>query len=706
MVSDSGLGELPDAELVALAERRESRQRAMTAIYERYERRVLRFCASELREKEHALDAAHDAFAELTAHFVGGRTLKDPEALGAYLHTIARRKCMKYMRGGTPGKGHRAGLDALVLGNVPEPAAGDSGLLEAEDDLGLELVRQLLDHQVVPSLNPRHQLIYEHAVRRSLTGEALAEALEMSPERAKNNAHHVRTVVVRGFTAFALFASGRGECGELDAIVRAAVERDGEVFTQRLREEITRHFDTCPNCGKCQTCGPLQARLVARYAPVLFPLIFAGELRERFQDTLRQIGDSTALPSQPAPGVPRRPQRLPGNGTAEPEGDNATRSLGQRLRLPLAMGIPLLLLLGIALYQHRPTGGRNTPAADSTPSATIAAGPVPPRTVLTRFFVGNNSLAFSRDGKTLATLVSPDQNGSSYSIQLWNTSTGKPGLSFATTGNGVSAVAFSPDGRTVASGAGSDGGNLVFTLRDATTGQVTDTITTITGASGVQEGSSVVYGSDGRLLAMSAAGGDTNTEDTVEVWDATTHSPVTTRPFAGEAIYGVAFGPGDSVLAVGGGDGVTSKGSGRVDLLDPLTGNTTATLHTTGNLVYSLAFSPDGRTLVTSSQTVDSSAPTPGSVQLWDMRTRKATTLTGAARAIAFSSKNVLAVADGSGVELWNITTKTVTATLTMDQAGQAITDLVFSPDGRTLAAESGSTTRLGDEHVSLWDVP
>ncbi|MEU9192439.1 hypothetical protein [Streptomyces hundungensis] len=713
MMSDGALEDLSDAELVALAERRESRRDALGAIYDRYERRVLRFCAGELREKDHALDAAHDAFASLTAHFVGGGHLQNPAALGAYLRTIAHRACMTYMRGGTPGKGHKSVLDPLALGDVPDAPAADSALLDAEDDLGLERLRRLLDEQVVPSLHPRHQVIYDHTVRRRLTGEALAEALGMSADRAKNNAHHVRTTVVRAFAAFALYAAGRGACAELDALVRAAIERDGEVFTRRLREDIHRHFDTCPECGNCRTCRPLQTTLVARYAPVLLPLVFAGELRDRFQDTLREVGDSTPLPSTPPPGVPRSP-RSPEDGTAESGEENAARSLGRRLRVPVAMGLPLVLLLGFALYQHRPSGDSDTPVARSTPSApptTVAARPVPPRTVLSRFFVGNNSLAFSPDGAQLATLVSPEQNGSDYSVQLWNASTGTPGATFATTGRGVSAVGFSPDGRTVASGAGSSGGSLVFTLRDSATGQVADTITTLTGTNGVSEGSSIVYSSDGRLLAMSAAGASATTQDTVEVWDTTTHAARASRSFAGESVYQVAFSPDGRVLAVGGGDGVDSKGVGRVDLLDPATAKTTATLRTTGNLVYSLAYSPDGTTLATASQTVDNSAPTPGSVQLWDTRTHEASPLTGTARALAFSSRGVLAVARGSEVELWNVSTKTITATLTMDRPGQpasdqAITDVVFSPDGATLAAESGSTTRLGDEHVSLWDVP
>ncbi|MER6233370.1 hypothetical protein ACFY1L_46185 [Streptomyces sp. NPDC001663] len=702
-MSEDVLDTLTDGELVALAQQQQSRRDALAAIYERYEQPILRLCMSELKEKDHALDAAHDAFAELTEYFVRGGTLNNPQALGAYLRTIARRRCMPYMRGGTPGKGHRAGLDPLVLGDVPEPADADAGLIEAEDDLGLQLVRQLLDTQVVPSLNPRHQVIYEHAIRRRLTGEALAVALQMSPERAKNNAHHVRTVATLGFTAFALFASGRGRCKDLDAIIRTAVERDGEEFTQRLREEITRHFDTCPNCGKCPTCGPLQAKLIARYAPVLFPLLFAGELRERFQDTLRQVGDSSALPSEPMPRIPPRPQAPPANTLQSGQAD---RRLGERLRLPLAMTIPLLLLLGVVLYQHRPAADHRLPTTRSEKPDTTASGPVAPRMVLTDSFVGNNSLAFSPDGKTLATLVSPDGNGVAYDLQLWNTATGKRGTSLATTGNGVSAMAFSPDGRTVASGAGSDGGNLVFVLRDTATGQVTDTITTITGTSGVNEGSSVVYSPDGRLLAMSASGGDLNTQDTVEVWDTTAHSSVATRPFPGEAVYKVAFSPDGTTLAVGGGDGVTGKGSGRVDLLTPTTGTITTTLHTTGNFVYSLAFSPDGETLATASQTVNSSAPTAGSVQLWDMRTHKPTALTTGARAVAYSSKGVLAVADTSQVQLWDSATRTVTATLTMNQANQVITDLLFNPDGTTLAAESGSTTRLGDEHVSFWAVP
>lgn len=707
-MSDDVVDDLPNTELVALAERAETRQGALTAIYERYDQRILSFCVNELKEKDNALDAAQDTFADLTMYFVRGGTLRDPEALGAYLHTIARRKCMLYMRGGRPGKGHRASLEPLALGDLPEPLAEDDGLLQADDDLGLQMVRQLLDTHIVPSLNPRHQLIYEQAIRRRLTGEALAAALDMSPERAKNNAHHVRTVAVRGFAAFALFASGKGHCEELDTMVRTAVEQDGEVFTQRLREEITRHFDTCSNCRKCPTCGPLQTNLVARYAPVLIPLLFAGELKERFHDTLRQVANSTALPSEPRPGVPPKPDEPPGAGPDSLESESAGRSLGERLRLPLAMTLPLLILLGVVLYQHHPQEDQKPQTISSTTPLVTQAGPVSPRMVLTDFFVGNNSLAFSPDGRSLATVVGTDANGSQYNLRLWNPITGKTSATFRPTGIGASAVAFSPDGTTLASGADMNAGNLAFELRDVTTGQVTDTVITNRGVGSVDEGSSVIYSTDGRLLAMSAegAGIESNDYSTVLVWDTTLHTAVTTRTFPGEAVYMVAFSPDHRVLAVGGGDGVTGTGEGRVDLLDPTTGRTIATLHTSGNFVNSLAFSPDGRSLVTASQSVNNSAPTPGSVQLWDMETYKPTTLTVSARVVAYSSKGVLAVAATSQVDLWDTTTRTVTAALTLAQGNQAVTDLVFSPDGTTLAAESGSLTRLGDEHVSLWTIP
>lgn len=102
----------------------------------------------------------------------------------------------------------------------------------------------------------------------------------------------------------------------------------------------------------------------------------------------------------------------------------------------------------------------------------------------------------------------------------------------------------------------------------------------------------------------------------------------------------------------------------------------------------SLAFSPDGNTLVTASSGN-------GLVKTWDAHTgRPQADLNAGGRAAApvFSPDGrTLAVSTGSGVQLWDLTTGRVRSTLPT----RSPSAVAFSPDGRTLAIGTGGSAEL-----------
>ncbi|CAD5932100.1 Vegetative incompatibility protein HET-E-1 [Planktothrix agardhii] len=153
------------------------------------------------------------------------------------------------------------------------------------------------------------------------------------------------------------------------------------------------------------------------------------------------------------------------------------------------------------------------------------------------------------------------------------------------------------------------------------------------------------------------------------------------------SVYSVALSPDGRTLASGSQDET-------IKLWDVPSQREIATLTGHSSFVYSVAFSPDGQTLASGS--FDKT------IKLWDVQSqREIATLTGHSSpvtSVAFSPDGrTLASGSHDNIKLWDVQSQQQSATLTGHS--HLVRSVAFSPDGRTLA--SGSF----DKTIKLWDV-
>ncbi|MXZ00457.1 hypothetical protein F4Y93_07350, partial [Candidatus Poribacteria bacterium] len=297
-----------------------------------------------------------------------------------------------------------------------------------------------------------------------------------------------------------------------------------------------------------------------------------------------------------------------------------------------------------------------------------------------------NDVKFSPDGSQLAVATG-------IGVWLYDAQTGAEIALLNAKLQRVRMAVFSPDGKTIAIGGSSREGAIQ--LWDVATATRISTI-----GKGIGSIELLAFSEDGKTVA----GVGSSQGLRFYIWDVDTGLEI--LHFVGEQTHfnfgALAVSPNHRFLA--------SAGGNNVFLWDILTQTLKHTIKVDGNSAWNLAFSPDSKTLVNGSTTI----------QLWDVETgdqiSRIDRHVDRVNALTFAPDGKTLVSGHSSGEIrlrnitargdqlirrlpGGITRRLATDTPNLTEHTRAIKTLAFTADGRTLVSASLDTT------IRLWDV-
>ena len=323
------------------------------------------------------------------------------------------------------------------------------------------------------------------------------------------------------------------------------------------------------------------------------------------------------------------------------------------------------------------------------------------------------SLAFSRDGKIMAT------GSSDKTVKLWNPKNGNKLQTLQGHTNGVNSVAFSRDGKMIATGS-SDKTVKLWDLRGKYLKEFKGHTGVIFGVSFSHDSKMLATASDDRttklwnlkdrqevqtfgnsnIVNSVAFSRDdkkiftANNNKMVQLWSLEKLERKTFTPQ--KPLKFLTYSPDGKIIAITGNGNAIKLTSPEGKVLKTLTSDNPK------DVIWSVAFSPDGNMIANTSNEWSEIATTSkvGVVILWDREGKKLHTLRGhkdEVYSVAFShdGKTIATGSKDKTVKLWDLNGKLLN-TLTGHE--KEVLSVAFSHDNKTLATGSG------DYKVKLWN--
>lgn len=278
------------------------------------------------------------------------------------------------------------------------------------------------------------------------------------------------------------------------------------------------------------------------------------------------------------------------------------------------------------------------------------------------------SVAFSPNGRHAVT------GSADRTAKIWDVGTAREALALCGHTASVRCVAFSPDGSIVVTAC--SGRESMTKLWDTATGRELKSL------KGGRLTCGAAFSPDGKLLATVAPHG-------VKIWDVGTGRELRDLSLRCQC-FCVAFSPDGKRVAAG-----TGARANNVSILDPESGRELLALKGHPHLVVSVAFSPDGRRLLTGS--------TDQTARIWDLADGRELSIlrghSGRVGSVAFSPNSKRALTAGSpGAKVWEV--ERVGEVLGSE--GGVWATVACSPGGHRVAVAKGETPKIYDVDTGL----